>query len=206
VIPRRRLGSRSISVLVIFLGHLGIVVWLNRVPVASHITVEDAPTMRLTFFDEPPRTSRPQSHPTHARSNNSKGSPNSKSRARTKASPATLNVTADASAAAPQLPAPRVDWAAEAQRTAQDYISRTTHDDSIRSLDSHGTGPRVLRSPARGHLFGDTEHFDGGEIIDWIDERCYYGNRDPNGNLPPMHGVTGLAPAYLTGIPICKPR
>jgi hypothetical protein len=27
------------------------------------------------------------------------------------------------------------------------------------------------------HKAGDTEHFDGGEVITWVNERCYYTNR-----------------------------
>ena len=27
------------------------------------------------------------------------------------------------------------------------------------------------------HKAGDTEHFEGGEVITWVNERCYYSNR-----------------------------
>jgi hypothetical protein len=206
VIPRERLGSRSIFVLLICLVHLGIIAWFDRSPATSSASVEDEPTLHLTFFDEPLRTDPPNAHSVASHSANNKGSRNSKAALRTEASPTRLDVPADMSAAAPQILAPEVDWIAEGQRTAQDYISRTTRADSLRALDRPSTGPRLLRSPSRVHQLGDTDHFDGGEIIDWINDRCYYSNRDPSGNLPPMHGVTGLAPAYLTGEPICKPR
>jgi hypothetical protein len=189
-------------VLAICLGHLGLFALFDLSPATSSTTVEDEPTMRLTFFDEPLQTSSPKAHPD---ASHTKGGRNPKSEARS-ASPTRLDVPADVSAAAPQVVAPGVDWMAEAQRAAQDYISHTTRGDSLHLPDGRSTGVGFLRSQARDHQLGDTDHFDGGEIIDWINDRCYYSNRDPNGNLPPMHAVTGLAPSYLTGKPICKPR
>jgi hypothetical protein len=160
--------------------------------------------MRLMFFDEPRRTTPPITQASH--SANRKGSRHSKSEVRTDASPARLDEPADASPTTPQVPAPTVNWMAEGQRVARDYIARMAHVDLPRPADSDSTGLGLLRSRGPGHRLGDTEHFDGGEVIDWINDRCYYSNRDPNGNLPPMHGVTGLAPLYPTGKPICKPR
>ncbi len=206
MIPRERLGSRSIFVFAICLGHLGIVVLFDRSPATSRTTVEDEPIMRLTFFADPRQTAAPKAHPQVGHGVNPKGSRNLKSEVRAHALPLTIDVPADVSPATPLASAPGVDWMAEGQRVAQDYFMRATRGGSPLPLDGASTGPRLLRSRAPDHRLGDTEHFDGGEIIDWINDRCYYSNRDRDGNLPPMHAVTGLAPLYPTGTPICKPR
>ena len=193
-------------VLAICLGHLGIIVLFVRSPATSNITAEDEPIMSLTFFDEPRHNFVPKVRPEAGHSAHDKESRNPKPEGRTDASLARPEAPADVSAAAPQELAPGIDWMAEAQHGAQDYISRTTRGDSHRAMDGPSSALKLLRSRAQIHRLGDTEHYDGGEIIDWIDDRCYYSNRDPNGNLPPMRGVTGLAPLYMTGKPICKPR
>lgn len=205
MLPRERLGSRSIFVFAICLGHLGIVALLDRAP-ATRSMDDDEPIMRLTFFDAPRQSTAPKAPPQASHGARRTGRRNSKLQFPINAPPIGPDVPAEVSPATPQVLAPGVDWMAEGQRIAQDYISRTSRRDSLRSLDGTGTGPRLLRSLALVHRLGVTEHFDGGEVIDWVNDRCYYSNRDPDGNLPPMHGVTGLPPAYLTGRPICKPR
>jgi hypothetical protein len=46
-----------------------------------------------------------------------------------------------------------------------------------------------------GHKLGDSEHFEGGVIIDWVNNRCYYSNQ----NAP----IAAFGPALRLQIPTC---
>ena len=147
MLPRERLGSRSIFVFAICLGHLGIVALLDRAP-ATRSMDDDEPIMRLTFFDAPRQSTAPKAQPQASHGARRTGRRNSKLQFPINAPPIGPDVPAEVSPATPQVLAPGVDWMAEGQRIAQDYISRTSRRDSLRSLDGTGTGPRLLRSLA----------------------------------------------------------
>lgn len=74
-----------------------------------------------------------------------------------------------------------IDWAAEAAQVAQDAVARQMAKESLRSLarPQKGMGPPPPK-PAR-HKLGDTERFEGGEVIYWINDHCYYSNQPPPG-------------------------
>jgi hypothetical protein len=71
-----------------------------------------------------------------------------------------------------------IDWDAEASRVAKDVGGRIGEEKKFRSLDQHppGLGPPPPKSSS--HARGDSQHFEGGEIITWIGKGCYYSNQD----------------------------
>jgi hypothetical protein len=72
------------------------------------------------------------------------------------------------------------DWSSQREKTAGDVVGREVERANSRSLLSK---PRVIELPTRGsvHKPGDTQHFDDGEIITWINDRCYATNQQPSG-------------------------
>jgi hypothetical protein len=90
---------------------------------------------------------------------------------------------------------PPIDWAAEAERAARDVVARQSEGDSLRSLDAHPEGMDLPPPDQRGHHLGDTEHLEGGEIIDWVNDKCYYTKMPPPG--------PDLGPLRLM-LPVCK--
>jgi hypothetical protein len=71
-----------------------------------------------------------------------------------------------------------IDWDAEARRVARDVARRIGEEKKLRSLDQHpaGMGPPPPKSSR--HKLGDSQHFEGGLIIDWVGPGCYYSNQD----------------------------
>jgi hypothetical protein len=71
-----------------------------------------------------------------------------------------------------------IDWDAEASRVAKDAAVRIDEEKPLRSLDSHpaGMGPPPPKSSL--HQLGESDHFEGGVIIDWVSGGCYYSNQD----------------------------
>jgi hypothetical protein len=72
---------------------------------------------------------------------------------------------------------PPIDWYAEGARSARNAFKDEMREKPAPSLDSK---PQVLVLPDKSnmpHKAGDTEHFEGGEVITWVNERCYYTNR-----------------------------
>jgi hypothetical protein len=72
---------------------------------------------------------------------------------------------------------PPIDWYAEGARSAREVFKDQLRETPEPSLDSK---PQALVLPDRSnlpHKAGDTEHFEGGEVITWVNERCYYSNR-----------------------------
>jgi hypothetical protein len=64
------------------------------------------------------------------------------------------------------------DWYAEGVRSAHAFT-----DDPRGKPNPLDSKPQVLVLPDTSnlaHKAGDTEHFEGGEVITWINERCYY--------------------------------
>lgn len=92
---------------------------------------------------------------------------------------------------------PPIDWYAEGARSARRVFPDAVQVKPDRSLDSEPEAmalPDVSREPRKR---GDSERYEGGETITWINERCYY-RADP---LPDISG----APPRLK-LPTCKNR
>ena len=71
-----------------------------------------------------------------------------------------------------------IDWDAEASRVAKDAARRIGEEKQLRSLDQHPAGMGPLPPKPSGHELGDSQHFEGGVIIDWVGRGCYYSNQD----------------------------
>lgn len=78
------------------------------------------------------------------------------------------------------LPPLGTDWNAEREKIAGDIVGREAARANERSLLSR---PKVIELPPPGsrHKPGDSQHFDDGEIITWLDEDCYATNRPHDG-------------------------
>lgn len=88
-----------------------------------------------------------------------------------------------------------IDWDSEASRVARDAARRMSEEEQLRSLDHHPAGMDPPPPKSSRHKLGDSEHFEGGVIIDWIDQRCYYSNQ----NAP----VDAFGQALRLQIPVC---
>ena len=88
-----------------------------------------------------------------------------------------------------------IDWDAEAGRVASDVAKRIDEEKPFRSLDQHpaGMGPPPPNSST--HKRGDSQHFEGGEIVTWINKGCYYSNQ----NAP----IAAFGQALRLQIPTC---
>jgi len=88
-----------------------------------------------------------------------------------------------------------IDWDAEASRVAIDVVKRIGEEKKLRSLDQHpaGMGPPPPKSSI--HKLGDSQHFEGGEIITWVGPGCYYSNQ----NVP----IAAFGQALRLQLPIC---
>ena len=88
-----------------------------------------------------------------------------------------------------------IDWNAEASRVAKDAARRIGEEKKLRSLDQHpaGMGPPPPKSSI--HKPGDSQHFEGGEIITWVGPGCYYSNQ----NVP----IAAFGQALRLQLPIC---
>ncbi|HUQ08860.1 MAG TPA: hypothetical protein VM146_01000 [Steroidobacteraceae bacterium] len=70
------------------------------------------------------------------------------------------------------------DWNAEARRVARDAAKRIGEEEKPRPSDHHPAGMRPPAATPSRHKRGDSEHFEGGVIIDWVSGGCYYSNQD----------------------------
>ena len=88
-----------------------------------------------------------------------------------------------------------IAWDAEARRVASDVLRREREDEKLRSLDHHPAGMGPLPPKPSGHKLGDSEHFEGGVIIDWVSHGCYYSNQDAP--------IAAFGQALRLQLPIC---
>jgi hypothetical protein len=90
-----------------------------------------------------------------------------------------------------------IDWDAEATRVARDAARSMGEEKKLRSLDQApvGMGPPPKVS---GDKSGVSEHFEGGVIIDWISNKCYYSNQDEH--------IDAFGPALRLKLPTCTGR
>ena len=90
-----------------------------------------------------------------------------------------------------------IDWYAEGQRSARNAYKDDVREKPEPSLHSK---PQALVLPDRSnqpHKLGDSEHREGGEIITWINETCFY-------SYKPAESMY-VGPPRLK-LPICKTR
>ena len=90
-----------------------------------------------------------------------------------------------------------IDWDGEATRVARDAARRADEEKKLRSLDQHppGMGPPPKRSNDKKAV---SERFEGGVIIDWISNSCYYSNQDEH--------MDAFGPALRLRLPTCTGR
>jgi hypothetical protein len=90
--------------------------------------------------------------------------------------------------------APEVDWVAERQREVARIVER---DAAQRARPKIGQHPRGMELPHEEfeHKAGVVEHYEGGETIEWINDRCYYTTKQAA--VPNPFGLM---------LPVCKPR
>jgi len=72
----------------------------------------------------------------------------------------------------------RIDWDAEASRVAEHAAIRLSEEKEFRSLNRQPAGMGPPPPKDSRHKLGDSQHFEGGVIIDWTSNRCYYSNQD----------------------------
>jgi hypothetical protein len=90
--------------------------------------------------------------------------------------------------------APRVDWIDERHRTVAAMADRAAAQAAQARIGQPPKGMDLPRDVFE-HKAGVIEHRDGGETIQWINDRCYYTNK-----RPPGENAFGLL------LPTCKPR
>jgi hypothetical protein len=88
-----------------------------------------------------------------------------------------------------------IDWSAEASRVAGDAARRIGEEKQFRSLDRHPAGMGPLPPKSSRHESGDSQHFEGGEIVTWIGPGCYYSNQ----NMP----IPAFGQALRLQTPVC---
>jgi hypothetical protein len=78
-----------------------------------------------------------------------------------------------------------IDWAAEARQVVRNSIEREARGDPYRSFSIYARGIDVPDRDATQRR-GDSQRFEGGEVISWISDRCFYTNRgwDPFTVIP----------------------
>lgn len=78
---------------------------------------------------------------------------------------------------------PLIDFGAEVEDAVRDSLARQAAKDAQRQFGAVPGG--MKRPPKRGrHEPGDTERFEGGEVVTWINDRCYYSSKPPPGSDP----------------------
>jgi len=91
---------------------------------------------------------------------------------------------------------PLIDWDAEASRVARDAARLMAEEKKeFRSLDRPPAGMGPPPPKRSHHELGDSQHFEGGVIIDWISHRCYYSNQNEH--------IPAFGPALRLQLPTC---
>jgi hypothetical protein len=87
---------------------------------------------------------------------------------------------------------PAVDWTSEAQRVAQERVAKGDPNDRFRSFLKHPQGIETPPIDTNHHAAGESQHYEGGEVITWLNDRCYYtskGTPDPHSGMPTTQKV-----------------
>ena len=88
-----------------------------------------------------------------------------------------------------------IDWDAEGSRVAEDAAIRLSEEKEFRSLDRPPAGMGPPPPKDSRHKLGDSQHFEGGVIIDWVSSGCYYSNQ----NAP----IAAFGQALRLQLPVC---
>ena len=88
---------------------------------------------------------------------------------------------------------PRIDWIDERRREVASIVAKQNARAAVPKIGQHPKGMDLPHEQFE-HKAGVVEHYEGGETIEWINDRCYYTNK------PPSPNYTGLM------LPVCKPR
>ena len=89
----------------------------------------------------------------------------------------------------------RIDWDAEASRVAEHAAIRLSEEKEFRSLNRQPAGMGPPPPKDSRHKLGDSQHFEGGVIIDWVSSGCYYSNQ----NAP----IAAFGQALRLQLPVC---
>ena len=175
----KRLSRRWILLLFICLAHAGLIAALMQtLPLAPQV-IGEYPPLLLTFINKP--RSNADVHMDAV-------PPVERQAARR------LNQSAPVTATAPPSISPsEPNWTEEANRAALDSLAHQAQENMWRSLIDYPKG-MGQPTPPQTHELLETEHSEGGEMITWINDRCYITNE----------GVS-LGLQHST-VKICKPR
>jgi hypothetical protein len=70
------------------------------------------------------------------------------------------------------ITAPLVDWNAALGKAVREFMR---NEELAQQQPAENSKPQVLVLPAEPvHMKGQTEHFEGGVVRTWVDDRCYY--------------------------------
>ena len=115
----------------------------------------------------------------------------------------------DAITLLPEFEGAVVDWDAESRRIAGELVARQSAEEKLRKLDRPPAGlgppPAGLGPPppeSSRPKAGDTQRFEGGEVITWINDRCYYTNQ--NFSTPFLAGAPVGSSDLRVQRPVCK--
>lgn len=88
-----------------------------------------------------------------------------------------------------------IDWAAQARHVAGETARRMAGEKNPDSPQSPSIDLGRASPNHSPHRRGDSEHYEGGVIIDWVSSRCYYSNE----NVP----NAAFGQALRLQIPVC---
>ena len=176
-----RPGSRRLIVLVVIcIGHLGLIVILDSSNSKRKRTLEsEQEPLLVTFIDE-----LREALPAPVSDLPITPSPRVKRRPRLEPPAVSLPEAPETSTAPSTIPFD--DMRADLGSIARDAVTRQLERESLRQP---GVAPRGMGPPPKqgSHAAGDSEYREGGEVITWINERCYYTNKPPPGpDLGPL--------------------
>ena len=190
---REKLLKRFAAILVAGLLHASLIFFALTAGSRLHERVTAAgPTMTVYFFDARPQRPPATSPVTATRTRAAPSSPERRSEA--------ITLPPDVPPAEmPSSAAPRIDWAEQAQHAAENALVRREAESRLRSFGLPKFS--VHDKLSREHVLGDVEQFEGGETIEWINNRCYYTNR----GIADFANEFGPGPKNLW-LPVCKHR
>ncbi len=92
------------------------------------------------------------------------------------------------------IAAPTIDWNTAAAKASRDFVGQQELESRGSVLDSK-PGVLVLPPTAKKHKAGDTEHYEGGEVITWINDSCYV-KLDPERTGPDFRRICKTGSQY----------
>ena len=173
--------GRLIVLVVICIGHLGLIVILDSSsPKRKRPLEPEQEPLLVTFIDEL-REALP------APSSNPPITPLPREKRRPQIDLPTVNLPEVPETSTAPSTIPFDDMRSDLGSVAREAVARQLERESLRQpgVAPKGMGPPP--EPGSQHVAGDTEHREGGEVITWISDRCYYTNKPPPGpDLGPL--------------------